>query len=75
MATDAVLLADVGFFKLLDEDERAVLAQQIEHRAFSAGATIFHEKEPGGVMYVIRRGKVELWLYDQDRQRVVLATF
>lgn len=75
MAADAALLADVGFFKLLDGDERAVLAQQVEHRTFPAGATIFREKEPGGVMYVIRRGKVELWLYDQDHQRVVLATF
>jgi uncharacterized membrane protein len=75
MATDAALLADVGFFKLLDEDERMVLAQQIEHRTFPAGATIFHEGDAGGVMYLIRTGQVELWLYDEDKQRVVLATF
>lgn len=75
MATDATLLADVGFFKLLDDDERAVLAQQVEHRTIPAGTTIFHEGDPGGIMYVIRSGKVELWLYDEDRQRVVLATF
>ncbi len=75
MATDAVLLADVGFFKLLDDDERAVLAQQIEHRTFPANTTIFREGDPGGIMYVIRSGRVESWLYDEDRQRVVLATF
>src|SRR5512143_2163380 len=75
MATDAALLADVGFFKLLDDDERAVLAQQIERRTLPAGTTIFHEGDPGGIMYVIRSGKVELWLYDEDRKRVVLATF
>ncbi len=33
MAADAALLADVGFFKLLDEDERAVLAQQVDRPA------------------------------------------
>jgi uncharacterized membrane protein len=75
MATDAVLLADVGFFKLLDDDERAVLAQQIEHRTIPAGTTIFREGDPGGIMYLIRSGQVELWLYDEDRKRVVLATF
>jgi uncharacterized membrane protein len=75
MATDAALLADVGFFKLLDDDERAVLAQQLEHRIFPAGATIFREGDPGGVMYVLRSGRVELWVYDEDHQRVVLATF
>jgi CRP/FNR family transcriptional regulator, cyclic AMP receptor protein len=75
MATDAVLLADVGFFKLLDDDERAVLAQQVEHRTIPGGTTIFREGDPGGIMYVIRSGKVELWVYDEDRQRVVLANF
>jgi uncharacterized membrane protein len=75
MATDATLLADVGFFKLLDDDERAVLAQQIEHRTFPANTTIFREGDPGGIMYVIRSGQVESWLYDEDRKRVVLATF
>ncbi len=75
MATEAALLADVGFFKLLDEDERAVLAQQIERRTFPAGTTIFRDRDPGGTMYLIRAGRVELWLYDADRERVVLATF
>lgn len=75
MATDAALLADIGFFKFLDEDERLVLAQQVEQRTFPVGATIFREKDPGGVMYLIRSGQVELWVYDEDRQRVVLATF
>jgi CRP/FNR family transcriptional regulator, cyclic AMP receptor protein len=75
MATDAILLADVGFFKLFDDDERAVLAQQAEHRTIPAGTTIFREGDPGGIMYVIRSGKVELWVYDEDRKRVVLANF
>ena len=75
MSTDAALLADVGFFKLLDEDECALLAQQIDHRTFPAGSTIFHENESGGIMYLIRTGRVESWLYDEDHERVVLATF
>ncbi len=34
MATDVNLLADIAFFKLLDDDERAVLAQQIDHQTY-----------------------------------------
>jgi uncharacterized membrane protein len=75
MATESTLLADIGFFKLLDEDERAVLAQQVDHETVPAGTTIFHEGDPGGTMYVIRSGRVESWLYDDDGKRVVLATF
>jgi CRP/FNR family cyclic AMP-dependent transcriptional regulator len=75
MATDSILLADVGFFKLLDEDEREVLAQQVEHQSIPAGTTIYHEGDPGGTMYVIRSGRVETWVYDDDGKRVVLATF
>jgi CRP/FNR family cyclic AMP-dependent transcriptional regulator len=75
MATDATLLADIGFFNLLDDDERAVLAQQIEHQLIPANTTVFREGDPGGIMYVIRSGEVEQWLYDEDRERVVLGTY
>ena len=75
MPTEAELLSDVSFFEYLDEDERAVLAQHIDHRSVAAGTTIFRYGEPSGAMYVIRRGQVELWLYDDDRHRVVLSTF
>jgi len=75
MSTDAGLLSDISFFESLDEDERGVLAQHIDRRRYNAGATIFRDGEPGGAMYVIRSGQVELWLYDEDKNRVVLGTF
>jgi uncharacterized membrane protein len=72
MSTDAQLLADVSIFKLLDDDERAVLAQQIDRRHFTTGSTIFRDGDRGDALFVIRTGEVELWLYDEDKQRVVL---
>ena len=75
MPTESALLSDVSFFNLLDEDERSVLAQQIDPLHFAAGTTIFRQGELGGKMYVIRSGEVELSLVDDDRQRVVLAVF
>ena len=75
MSTDAGLLSDISFFESLDEDERGVLAQHIDRRRYNPGATIFRNGEPGGAMYAIRSGQVELWLYDEDKNRVVLGTF
>jgi CRP/FNR family cyclic AMP-dependent transcriptional regulator len=75
MSTDAQLLADIPIFQLLDNEEQAVLAQHIERRRFAAGATIFRDGDRGDAMFVIRSGEVELWLYDEDRQRVALNTF
>jgi len=75
MPTEAELLAEVSFFENLDEDERAVLARHIDHRSFPAGATIFRPGDPSGALYIIHHGEVELWLLDEDRQRVVLGTF
>jgi uncharacterized membrane protein len=72
MSTDAALLSDISIFKLLDADERSVVAQQIDQRHFPAGTTIFRAGDRGGAMYVVRAGKVEVWLYDEDHQRVVL---
>jgi uncharacterized membrane protein len=75
MSTEVELLSDVSFFESLDDEERAVLAQHIDHRLYPTGATIFRDGEPGGAMYLIRRGEVEMWLFDADKKRVVLATF
>jgi CRP/FNR family cyclic AMP-dependent transcriptional regulator len=73
MSTELPLLSDVPIFASLDDDERAVLAKQIDHQHYPAGSTIFRAGEAGGAMYVVRTGRVELWLYDEDKQRVVLA--
>ncbi len=75
MPTDAQLLADVPIFQRLDTDEQAVLAQQIERRRFTTGATIFRAGDRGDAMFVIHTGEVELWLDDEDHQRVALNVF
>jgi uncharacterized membrane protein len=75
MPTEVELLSDISFFEPLDDEERAVLAQHIDDRHFAPGVTIFRDGEPGGALYLIRKGEVEMWLFDEDKQRVTLATF
>lgn len=72
MPTDAALLAEVPFFELLDEQERALLAEQLDVVNFSAGETIFNYGDPGDSLYVIRSGEVEAFFKDDTGERIVL---
>jgi CRP/FNR family cyclic AMP-dependent transcriptional regulator len=74
MATDVALLAGVPFFQYLDADEREVLAQQLDVVRIPAGEVVFHVDDPGGTLYVIRQGCVEVFLKDDTGERIVLET-
>jgi CRP/FNR family cyclic AMP-dependent transcriptional regulator len=72
MPYDPQVLKDVPLFTLLDEDELAVLAAQVEVRKFAARERIYKIGDPGGRAYVIVTGKVRLTTVDEDQQEVVV---
>ena len=72
MATDAALLAGVPFFQYLDADERETLAQQLDVMRIPAGETVFEVDDPGGTLFVIRDGSVEVFFKDDTGERIVL---
>ncbi len=72
MPVDATLLAEVPLFALLDEQERADLAQQLDEMRFSKGQTVFNYNDPGGAMYVIRSGQAEVFFKNDTGERIVL---
>ncbi len=74
MPTDAALLAGVPFFQYLDDVEREVLAQQLDAVSLPAGQLVFQINDPGGTMFVIRQGCVEVFLKDDTGERIVLET-
>jgi uncharacterized membrane protein len=74
MATDVALLAEVPFFQLLDENERAVLADQLDEVKIPAGQHLWEYGDPGGTMYIIRAGSVELFTRDDTGERIVLES-
>jgi CRP/FNR family transcriptional regulator, cyclic AMP receptor protein len=74
MPTEAALLAGVPFFQYLDDDEREVLAQRLDVVRLPAGEVVFHVDDPGGILYVIRQGSVEVFLKDDTGERIVLET-
>jgi CRP/FNR family transcriptional regulator, cyclic AMP receptor protein len=74
MPTDAALLAGVPFFQYLDDNEREVLSQQLEAVSLPAGQLVFQVNDPGGTMFVIRQGSVEVFFKDDTGERIVLET-
>ncbi len=74
MATTSDILGEVPFFALLDENERGALAERVDHKTFTKGTDIFKQNEPGGSLYVVRSGAVELWFKKDTGDRVVVET-
>ena len=74
MPCDPAIFEDIPLFSLLDADERAVLAEQVELRRFGARQRIYRAGEPGAKAYVVTSGKVEVVVVDEDHQEVVLDT-
>ena len=63
---------DIPIFSLLDEEERAVLAQQVSVRNFENGEYIFKADEPGGYAYLVQKGLVHVTIQDANDERVIV---
>ncbi len=72
MACDAKVLKNVPLFALLDDEETAVLAGQVELKNFSARERIYKIGDPSGPAYVMLSGKVRVTTVDEDQQDVLI---
>src|SRR5437016_3851256 len=72
MACNPEVLKHVPLFALLDADETAVLAAQVELKNFAPRQRIYKIGDPGGQAYVVVSGAVRLTTVDEDHQEVVV---
>ena len=72
MPCDPEELRHVPLFELLDNDEVAVLAAQVEIRKFAPRQRIFKAGEMGEHGYVVVSGTVRVSTVDEDQQEVVV---
>jgi uncharacterized membrane protein len=72
MACDPETFKHVPLFALLDDDEAAVLAGQVEEKKFAPRQRIFKMGDPSGPAYVVVSGRVRLTIVDEDNQEVVV---
>jgi CRP/FNR family transcriptional regulator, cyclic AMP receptor protein len=66
------ILRSVPLFALLDDDETAVLAGQVELRNFSAHEPIYKMGEPSPHAYIVVSGKIRVSTVDEDQREVVV---
>lgn len=69
---DLDVLRAIPLFELLDEQELAALAQQLEIDHYIPNQVIFTAGEEGGEMYLVQKGRVEIFMRDQSHERVVI---
>ncbi len=66
------VLKSVPLFSLLDDDETAVLAGQVEVKTFAPRERIYKAGGPGTQAYVLVSGRVRVTTVDEDQQEVVV---
>jgi CRP/FNR family transcriptional regulator/CRP/FNR family cyclic AMP-dependent transcriptional regulator len=63
----------VPFFANLPDEHATELAKSLVPRRFAPGQVIFHLGDPGGLLYLISKGKVKISHTTTEGQEVVLA--
>ena len=66
------VLREVPLFALMDDDELAVLAEQVELKEFAPRQRIYRRAEPGGRAFVMVSGAVRVQTMDEDQQEVTV---
>jgi len=72
MACAPEVLRHVPLFELLDDDETAILASQVEMREFAARQRIYKTGDTDGRAYVVVSGLVRVTTVDEDQQEVTI---
>ena len=72
MPCDPQELKHAPLFELLDDDELAVLAAQVDVLKFAARQRIFKIGEPSRAAYVVLSGSVRVTTIDEDHQEVLI---
>jgi CRP/FNR family transcriptional regulator, cyclic AMP receptor protein len=72
MPCNPVELKHVPLFALLDDDELAVLAAQVDLKTFVPRQRIYKTGDPGKHAYILLAGNVQVTTVDEDHQEVVV---
>ena len=73
MSAELTMLAEVPIFQLIDDEERATLAELLDSRHYSAGATIFEAGHAGDEIFIVRDGRVQVYVISDTGEKMVLG--
>jgi len=72
MTCDPNILRSIPLFALLDADETAVLAAQVELKQYAARERIYKTGDTGGQAYVMLSGRTRITTVDADQQEIIV---
>src|SRR5713101_8107865 len=72
MSCDPEVLREVPLFALLDDEETAVLAGQVELKKFAPRQRIYKMGDASGQAYVMVSGAVRVTTVDEDHQEIIV---
>src|SRR5947207_9728294 len=73
MSATVTMIGEVPIFGLLDDEEREALAHMMETRDFQQGQALFEYGDPGTEIFIVRNGRIEIYVEDSDGQKIVLG--
>ena len=73
MSADIEMLGEVPLFALLDQKERKSLAKLLNTRHFDKGDTVFSYGDAGDALYLVRAGRVEVFVENTEGEKILLA--
>jgi CRP/FNR family cyclic AMP-dependent transcriptional regulator len=74
MPIDAAILNEIEHLRELNQEEKAALAEKIDLIRYSAGQSVFNYGDPGHAMYIVRSGEVEIYVKNDQGEKIVLET-
>jgi CRP/FNR family cyclic AMP-dependent transcriptional regulator len=74
MPIDASILSEIDHLRELGAGDRTALAEKIDLMVYSAGETVFNLGDPGHALYIVRSGEVEIYLKNDQGEKIVLET-
>jgi CRP-like cAMP-binding protein len=70
----AAYLATIPLLEGLSAEDIQQIAPQVETRTYRQNEMLFRRGDPGGALIVVVRGKVTLFVYNEQKEIVILST-
>ena len=70
---DHQILAEIQFFELHDEEDRKALAEVVDGFELKQGSRLFETGDRGDELYIVRSGKVEIFIRNVAGEKIVLT--
>ncbi len=73
--TPLFYLKRIPLFQNLSDDELEVLSVRLGKRVVGPGEPLFAQGDPGDTMYIIRSGRVKVFIIDEQGREIVFNTY